>query len=400
LNFQQASKRIDELIEEEIAQGKIPGANFVVMYKGKVLYEKAFGYQDLKQTKKLSLDSIFRIFSLSKPVTAVGILRLFEEGKLDLWDPVSKYLPGFINQKVLREDRSVWDWELKPVHRDMTLWDLLTMTSGIPYPGPECEAGVRMKRLFDRIEKGRMQGEFPSTVEIANEVGSLPLQFQPGEHWMYGFSADILGAVAEIVSGKSFDEYIREIVFEPLGMCDTGYFVPEPKRDRFCDFVCAAPDGTLILYDGNELGMEGYHHKPVFISGGAGMVSTIQDYSRFAAMLAAQGTWTGEQGNVRILGRKTAAFMCRNYLSEAQRISYNWDCTKGYGYGCLVRVLMDPGAAATNADIGEFGWDGWSGTYMSVDPKEELVMLYFIQYAGAGMTPLVRRLRSVVYGAF
>lgn len=396
MNIQESQERIDELIQSEIARGSIAGANFLTLHKGKVLLHGSYGYADLKRIKVMNQNIIFRIFSLSKPVTAVAVMRLFEQGRIDLWDPVSMYLEGFQNQKVLKESRSVWSWELEPVKRDMTLWDLLTMTSGIPYPGPECEAGIRMRKLFDEIDRRRENGIAVTTTEMANEIGQIPLQFQPGEHWMYGASADILGAVVEIVSGKKLSDYLKEEIFEPLEMTDTGFFVPEEKRERFSEFSIWNQEGILIPYTGKDFGMEGYEKEPAFQSAGAGMVSTIGDYANFAQMLVNGGTWNGK----KILGRKTIQFMAANHLTSEQRKTLDWYSTIGYGYGCLVRVLMEPGMAAANATVGEYGWDGWSGTYLSIDPGEELAILYFIQRAGAGMTPVVRKLRAITYGLF
>jgi CubicO group peptidase (beta-lactamase class C family) len=394
MNLKEAKKRIDDLIHSEIAQGEIAGANFLAMHSGEPLFQGSYGYADSKKTKKMQENTIFRLFSLTKPVTAVAVLQLFEQGKIDLWDPVCDYLEGFQNQKVLKENNSIWGWESEPVKRDVTLWDLLTMTSGIPYPGPECEAGIRMKRLFDDIQMRRENRSKVTTIELANKIGTIPLQFQPGEHWMYGASADILGAVVEIVTGKTFYEYLKEAILEPLQMTDTGFFVPEEKKARFAEFS-VLEQGRLVPYMGkNDFGMEGWETEPSFQSAGAGLVSTIKDYANFTQMLADFGTW----GKERILGRKTMELLWQNHLNEEQRASFNWYSTIGYGYGCLVRVLMEPGVAATNASVGEFGWDGWGGTYASVDRAEDVTILYFVQRAGAGMMPVVRKLRAVVYG--
>jgi CubicO group peptidase (beta-lactamase class C family) len=394
MNIQEAKKRIDDLINAEIARGEIAGANFLVMHSGEPLFQGSYGYADSKKTKKMQENTIFRLFSLTKPVTATAVLQLFEQGKIDLWDPVCDYLEGFRNQKVLKENTSIWGWEEEPVRRDVTLWDLLTMTSGIPYPGPECEAGIRMKRLFDDVQMRRKNGKKVTTAELANEIGKIPLQFQPGEHWMYGASADILGAVIEMVTDRALHDYLKEEIFEPLQMTDTGFFVPEEKKERFAEFS-VLEQGSLVPYMGkNDFGMEGWDEAPAFESAGAGLVSTMKDYANFTRMLADFGTWRSQ----KILGRKTMELMRQNHLNREQRASFQWDSTIGYGYGCLVRVLMEPGLAATNASVGEFGWDGWSGTYASIDPAEDLTILYFVQRAGAGMMPVVRKLRAVVYG--
>lgn len=379
---------MDRLIRQEVEGGNVMGASALVLYKGRELYYNAFGLADRERGYAMKRDTIIRLYSMSKPVTAAAVMILAERGDLDLMDPVSKYLPCFAGQKV-------WDAHKGeiPAEREVTIYDLLNMTSGITYPDETTEPGRRMGALVERLVKAREKGERVDTQAYMCGIASVPLVFQPGDRWMYGFSADVLGGVVEAVYGRSFGTFLRQELLDPLEMQDTGFFVPEDKQERFAQAYEQTERG-LIPHIGAHL--EEYYKRDVaFESGGAGMVSTLDDYAHFALMLVQGGTYKGR----RILGRKTVDFMVRNHLTERQAESLDWDSVKGYGYGCLMRILENGGAAGSNASHGEFGWDGWTGNYVAMDRKEDLVLLYFIQLCGAGTTPLVRKLRMVTYGA-
>ncbi|MCM1542926.1 MAG: beta-lactamase family protein [Blautia sp.] len=381
---------MDRLIEKEVAEGRVKGASALVIHRDKEIYYNAFGYADAERGIPMGRDTIIRLFSMTKPVTAAAAMILMERGNLDLWDLVSDYLPAFKKPKV-------WSGEKQceiPAERELTVWDLLNMTSGITYPDPAHEPGRRMENVLRGLLDRRERGEKADTQEYARQIATVPLCFQPGEQWMYGYSADILGAVIEAASGKRFGQFLKEELFDPLGMTDTGFFVPEEKRGRFAQYYEWTDEGGLAVYQGSHLG-EYYEEDVAFESGGAGLVSTLDDYRRFASMLVHKG----EYGGKRILGRKTVEFMAQNHLNPRQRESLVWDSVKGYGYGCLMRVLMDRDTAAYNGSLGEFGWDGWTGNYVAMDFTEELVFLYFIQRCGAGATPVVRKLKTVTYGA-
>ena len=380
-------ERIAAIINQEIEAGEIAGANIMVLHKGKEIFFDCYGYADKENKFPVKRDTIFRLFSMSKPITAVATMILVERGEIDVRDAVSKYIPAFAGQKVWCDGREV------PAERDITVWDCLNMTTGIPYPDLCFESGRQMDELFKELIARRENGEVVTTMDYVNRIAQIPLAFQPGERWMYGLSADILGAVIEAVSGKKYSKFLQDEIFLPLGMKDTGFYVPADKEWRFAknyDMV----NGELVPFTRSHLG-EYYKQDVAFESGGAGMVSTIEDYSHFTQMLVNGGTYNG----VRILGRKTIAYMARNHLRPEQMGALNWDSNLGCGYGCLMRVLINQSAAGTNGSLGEFGWDGWTGNYMTVDPSEELTILYFIQRCGAGFTPAMRKLRSVIYGS-
>lgn len=380
-------ERIATIINQEIEAGEIAGANIMVLHKGKEIFFDCYGYADKENKFPVKRDTIFRLFSMSKPITAVATMILVERGEIDVRDAVSKYIPAFAGQKVWCDGREV------PAERDITVWDCLNMTTGIPYPDLSFESGRQMDELFKELIARRENGEVVTTMDYVNRIAQIPLAFQPGERWMYGLSADILGAVIEAVSGKKYSKFLQDEIFLPLGMKDTGFYVPADKEWRFAknyDMV----NGELVPFTRSHLG-EYYKQDVAFESGGAGMVSTIEDYSHFTQMLVNGGTYNG----VRILGRKTVTYMAQNHLRPEQMGALNWDSNLGCGYGCLMRVLINQSAAGTNGSLGEFGWDGWTGNYMTVDPSKELTILYFIQRCGAGFTPAMRKLRSVIYGS-
>ena len=382
----QNQSTIDNLIQTSISAGEYAGASLLVVKDGEELCCKVYGEADMKQHIPVRRDTIFHLYPMSKPVTAVAVMKLYEQGKIDLQAEVGTYLPCFKNNTVWTGSTEV------PANRDITVWDCLNMTSGIPYPGPETESGRRMDEVFRRLIARREAGETVTTMDWMEEVAKVPLVFHPGEQWMYGFSADVLGAVVEAASGRRFGKFLKEEIFEPLGMKDTGFFVPEEKKHRFAVSYENWTDGTLRPFTRSHLG-EYYQPDVAFESGGAGLVSTMDDYAKFAQMLLNNGSFNGTS----ILKPETVALMSRNYLTEVQRIGYNWDSVQGYGYGCLMRCLEDKAAAQTCGDIGEYGWDGWTGNYVTINPEKNMVLLFFVQRCGTGFGELTRKVREEVY---
>lgn len=390
-------KRLDNSISSKLWENYrnpdcIAGAAVCVMHRGKEVYRKEYGYADKERKILMAPDSIFRCYSMTKPVTAVAVMALAERGLLCLNDPVSMYLPGFCGQQVLTVKGLV------PVRREVTIQNLLDMTSGVAYPDIAYPAGQVMQNMIDEYYWKLYEEDTPtSTYDLANLIGQQPLKFQPGEGWCYGFGADVLGAVIEVVTGRTFGEYLRETIFEPLGMDDTDFYVPEEKQSRLCQYYQYIPEAqALEPCKWQHLGLAFRHlEKPVFESGGAGLVSTIDDYAKFALMMLGKGTYQG----VRILGRKTVECMVRNHLNEKQMADMDWEELQGYGYGNFMRVMTDAGAANMFGSEGEFGWDGWLGSYVSIDPKEELVILFVVQKCeGSGYRNL-QAIRNIIYSS-
>ena len=355
---------VQNTLSRFVSEGQIAGCAAKILRDDEVLYEGSFGYADIEHQIRMSAtDTIFPIASMSKVITVAGILQLYEQGLFKLWDPVSEYLPGF-KRPTIAVEKSDGSYEIVPAKGEITMRQLLTMTSGVPYPGKDTAAARIANQKGDEYLAAH-HNVMPQTVDYCNMVGQLPLAFEPGEKWMYGFSIDVLGAVIEVLSGQTLGTYLKEHIFDPLDMKDTGFFVPAEKRGR-----------VATLYHINE-GMKPAQRtipteKPAFESGGGGLFSTVQDYSRFAQMLLHGGTLDGE----RILGRKTIDLIATDHLTPAQQATHNWDTQRGYGYGLGVRVMTHPELADINGSLGEWGWDGAFGNWFCVDPKEHLTCVY------------------------
>lgn len=377
---------ISRKINGEISYGGIAGANVAVISKGETVYSASFGMADKENSIPMKEDTIFRLFSMTKPVTAAAAMILLERGEIELSDPLKWYLPTFEAPCVLDESGK------RPAERDITLRDLLTMTSGIPYPDGH-PSGQAMGELWGRQSENYLNGEkLLNTREFALEMGRRPLTFTPGDRWMYGASADVMGAVIETVSGTSFGGFLRREIFEPLGMNDTGFYIPPEKYGRLAQAYEYQQDG-LKPFKHFHLCLTDYKAPPAFESGGAGLVSTIGDYSKFVKMLMNRGEFNGK----RIMGRKTVELMTKNFLTKEQLRSADWDTMTGQGYGCFMRVLMDRTLAGFNCTEGQYGWDGWMGCFFTIDPVEDLAMLYFIQNAGAGCSKTARQLQNIIW---
>ena len=354
---------IQDTLSRFVDSGEIAGCAVKILRNDRTLFEGSFGYADIEHKIPMSSENtIFAIASMSKVITVAGIMRLYEQGRFKMWDKVSDYLPGFRNPKIAVE-KPDGSHEIVDAKGEVTMRQLFTMTSGVPYGWADTAAG----RIRAEKEKEWQEAKkpFPGMIEYANLVGQLPLAFEPGERWMYGFSIDILGAVIEVLTGQTLGEYLKENIFDPLGMKDTGFFVPKEKYGRIA-----------TLYHVNE-GLKPEERwfnseKPEFESGGGGMYSTVQDYSRFAQMLLHGGTLDG----VRILGRKTVDLISTDHLTPEQRKGDSWDTQRGYGYGLGVRVMTNPELAGINGSVGEWGWDGAFGNWFCVDPKENLTCVY------------------------
>lgn len=383
-------KYLSDVINEEISNGQISGASTAVLKDGEVVFRKEYGYADIEKGKKMARDTIFRLFSLTKPITAVAAMILFERGIIDLESPVKNYISGYENMKVIKDGKYI------PANSEITIHNLLNMTAGMVYGGDWCESCAEMQKLYDDLKLRIENGEEFTTLQIAELLAQKPLMFHPGESWTYGTCADVMGAVIEKASGMRFSEFLEREVFEPLGMADTGFYIPDDKYDRLAQiyYYDEAEKKSKVFNDFHLL-LTDYKKPPAFESGGAGLVSTLDDYMKFASMLLNKGEYNGK----RILGRKTVEYMTTNQMTEYQMPALYYGATKGYGYGNYMRILVDKTTAATNASLGEFGWDGWTGDYVTISPNDNMVFLYFIQRCGTGCNETTRKLRQIVYGA-
>ncbi|WP_078431103.1 serine hydrolase domain-containing protein [Metabacillus halosaccharovorans] len=383
------SNQIKKALRKSLDNQDIAGANLLVLKRGEEIFYHEDGFADIEANKPILRDSIFRLYSMTKPVTAAAAMILVERGEIDLNEPVSQFLDGFKYQMVEKNGKLI------TVEREVTFHDLLSMTSGLVYGGDE-QAGQGTAAVFEEIDC-KLLGDSPlSTIEAMNKLGKVPLAFQPGSSWQYGTSSDVLGAVIEVVSGQKFGEFLRKELFDPLQMNDTGFWLPEEKRSRLVKTYTNSEEGGLELYTGNHLGI--IHHmdrNPAFESGGAGLVSTVDDYAKFAKMLMNQGTLEG----TKLLRPKTVSFLTSATLNIEQQKGFDLWGQLGYSYGNFMRVLTDQSQSASIGSLGEYGWDGWLGCYFINCPKDELTFLFMMQKKDSGTTPLTRKLRNIVFSA-
>ncbi len=376
--------KVTDILAAAVENGECAGANVLVRrYGEEVLYTQA-GMADIESGRLIQRDSIFRLYSQSKPVTAAAVMLLVERGLIDLMDGVDKFLPGFRNPKVVDEKG-----QITQAYRAPWIIELLGMTAGLSYPG-EDPAGQYAARVFEEAHEEIRKGGGIPTVALMNRLGEQPLAFQPGTHWRYSTCADALGAVIEVVSRMRFGDFLRKEFFEPLHMPDTGFFVPAEKMDRFVTCYERVADG-LTPWLGMNLACGVYDRDPTFESGGAGLVSTLEDYSHFADMMLNGGEWQGQ----RILSPASVKFLTEPQLTDGPRRDL-WDSLCGYSYGKLCRICVEPGQAGGLALPGEYGWDGWLGSYYCNFPSAGMTILSMQNTTNTGTSALVRKVRNAV----
>lgn len=383
-------KRMDALIDQHVSERKIAGAVTLIARKGKIAYLNATGLADTD--KPMQADTIFRIVSMTKPITSVAVMLLYEKGLLLPSDPVSKYIPEFRNQKVveMQPEGSEFPYKLVPVKRDMTVHDLLTHTSGLLYlastgwfPNPKREQVVSFYRDAG-ITDGFCRPD-ETIGDMVKRLATLPLYAQPGEVWEYGLSADVLGYLVEVVSGQKFDKFVETEIFQPLKMKDSHFYIPEEKLTRLsADWDSdwkghlkrvEAPliDGDLALCPNDAYSTSGQ-----YLSGGASVLSTAYDYFRFAQMLLNGGQLDG----VRLLSRKTVELMtATNHIGDKEADLLH---SKGWKFGLGFAIQNDREHSVDSGDKGVFEWAGYYSTRFSVNPKEETVTIFLSQTSPFG----------------
>lgn len=382
--------RLGEVLEQSVQAGQIAGGNLCVLHKGEEVYYAESGYADIANQKKIERDSIFRLYSMTKPITSAAVMLLMERGVIDLLDPVSKYIPTFAETKVATTEGDI------KADRQVTIKDCLSMTSGLTYNCDPDPASRDAALVYEELDQ-RLYSDNPmTTMEMALKMGQGRLAFQPGEGWRYGTSADILGAVVEAASGVRFGEFLKREFFEPLNMVDTDFRLDVSKRNRLTKVYEAAADG-FVEYHGNHLGICNHMDADIrFESGGAGLVSTIADYIHFAQMLMNKGTYRGRT----YLAPATVAYMTGCRLDSHQQVMMRgWESLAGYNYGNLMRVMTEPSLAVMNVSPGEYGWDGWLGPYFANMPYDDTTFLMMVQLRDAGTFTLTRKLRNVLAAA-
>ncbi len=376
-------EQIDSICRD-FAENGAAGAACLVYRDGSELYSGCFGFADRETRTPMRRDSIVRLFSLTKPVTAAAAMILMERGLLSPDDPVSRFFPEYEKLTRLDGDRLV------PCRNELKIAHLLTMTSGLPYPNVYDLSVRKAEELFNRVSAGYSGGAPVTTQDLARAAAEIPLTFEPGTRWDYGISADVLGAVIEKAADMQYSEFLRKNLFEPLGMNDTGFYVPAEKLSRF-SALYKWSGGTIVRDGENYLALNDFRSPPSFESGGAGLCSTIDDYARFVNMLCSRG----EYGGVRIFGSDTFEYMTSPKLSPEQNTM--WDRLRGYNYGCMMRIMTAPGIAEVKTGAGEFGWDGWTGTYFNANAGNGVAVLFFTQLSGAGTSWQATEISRIVY---
>ncbi len=366
------------------------------------------GMADIENERPYQRDTIARLYSMTKPVTAVAAMILMEEGKLDFAAELYRYLPEFKNVKVCTEHGR--SGNPQPASRPILIQDLLNMTSGYGY-GAWGEASFYGEHLTSKLindlnedEKDGGKNQI-TTREFARRIAAIPLNFEPGTEYNYGYSADILGAVIEEVSGMKFSQFLYNRIFKPLGMNDTDFYVPDSKQGRLAKVYRSVEDWSegvekhrLELFTDCNLGIQDkMNHKPAFESGGAGLCSTVDDYMKFALMLNNGGCLD----DCRILSENTVRrFSESRLMPDVQRtFDIKMPHLAGYSYCNLMRVAANPGACNVFTSKGEFGWDGWLGPYMSVDRESGITIVMTMQRCDSGTTAAARCARNIIYSS-
>ena len=390
--------------EKYIQNGKLAGIQTLVARKGKIVHFKSTGLRDVENKKKIEKDTIFRIYSMTKPITSVALMQLFEQGLFQLADPVSKFLPEFKNPRVFVSG-SFPHFMTRPADRDITVRDLLTHTAGLTY-GFHYRTNIdhAYRKVWTGPKGDNTDFSFPplNLEDFSKSIASLPLEFSPGDKWNYSVATDICGRLIEVLSGKNLDEYFSENIFKPLKMKDTGFFVPKNKINRFASCYERTPKEYLKLQDTGD-NKSGYSSSPLHLSGGGGLVSTTQDYYNFCQMLLNGGTFEDK----RILSRKTIELMTSNHLPENQDMvtmgsegSFSEIRYKGVGFGLGFGVNIDLADTQNSGSVGSYNWGGAASTFFWVDPEEELICILMTQLMPSGYYPIRMQMQSMVYSAF
>ncbi|GLQ06128.1 serine hydrolase domain-containing protein [Sneathiella chinensis] len=390
----QRLENITDWMKRYVEAGKLPGAQTLVMREGEVVYSNWTGYRDVERAQDWTGDTIARFYSMTKPITSVALMTLYEKGLFHLDDPIERFIPAFADMRVMRKNAVSLD-DTEPCRTKPTIHHLLTHCSGLTY---DFNKGV----LEDAYAEEKMdfmpnRGTLEDQVE---RLARLPLKFEPGTRWNYGVSTDVVGRLVEVISGKSLDVYLREVILEPLGMKDTRFDVTPEMVGRFASSYTPKRDGSLRLVDRAEDSLFAEGRVQGF-SGGGGLVSTVEDYSKFAEMIRQRGA-LGEDGP-RILGSRTVEFMMENHmpgdLASMGQPVFSEVSFEGVGFGLGGWVMLNPAKAQMLGTPGDFGWGGLASTVFWVDPLEDLTVVFSTQLLPSSYHPLRKEIRALVYQA-
>jgi len=388
--------RIDDYLDRKYVQpGKLPGTLTLVARRGEVAHLGVRGHADVERGAPLAEDTIFRIYSMTKPVTSVAFMQLVEKGLVALDDPVHRYIPEWKTLGVFAAGTGKLGFQTRPVSRPMQIVDLLRHTSGLTYgfqTRTNVDEAYRRAGVGEIEKSGTMRG-------MIEALAKLPLEFSPGDYWNYSVSTDVLGYLIEVVDGRPLERYLAEELFQPLGMTDTGFHVREGEAHRFAACYQPTATGGMALQD--DPATSSFLAPPSFISGGGGLVSTAQDYLAFCQMLLAGGAAKGR----RFLSRKTLDLMTANHLPggvDLPKLSqslFSEAAYDGIGFGLGFATTMNPAATLIPGSAGDYFWGGAASTFFWIDPAEELVCIFMTQLIPSSTYPVRRELRTLVYSA-
>lgn len=377
------SEAVHRFLEETIKTGPT-GCALQVSRAGTVLYRGFHGFMDREKQNPVTPDTIYRIYSMTKVITCTAAMMLYERGAFLLDEPLYNYLPEYREMQVCQYD-SAQSMHLEPAKMPIRIRDLFCMTSGFTYYGEDSETQRQVAKVY-----ADCKGQRANLRETVRRLSRVPLAFEPGSRWYYGVSHDILGALIEVLSGKTLAQFFQDEIFTPLGMENTSFRLPAEKRQQLCGMYETQPDGSLLPH---TTWHDYYEEKDVYESGGAGLLSTLEDYTRFTEALA-----RGEKTGQRLLSPNTRALMAANHLTgQALRDYQTGSVRSGYGYGLGVRVMTDPVLGGCNGTAGEFGWGGLAGTWMLVDPARALSAVYMHQLVPNRGDEIHPRLRAMIY---
>jgi CubicO group peptidase (beta-lactamase class C family) len=386
-------RNLSRLVQGYIDDGKLPGAISLVARRGKVVHFETFGNMDDERRKPMRSDTIFRFYSMTKPIASVGLMMQYEQGKFQLEDPASKFIPELQGLKVLAGGAAD-NYQVRDATREMTVRDLLMHTSGLVARDTQSPVG----ELYRRAGFAGADSKF-TLAEMVRRLSEIPLEVDPGSQWIYGISTDLVGYLCEILSGLPFDRYLDERILGPLGMVDTSFSVPESNVDRFA--ANYAPHAGAPRYRLVDDPLSSPYTRPrTYFSGSGGLVSTAADYLRFCRMLANGGHLDG----VRIIGPRTLRLMTINHLPGGKDLATvaqtaGETAREGVGFGLGFAVLIDQAVAQIIGTPGEFYWGGAASTAFFVNPVEDLIMIFLTQLRPSSTYPIRRELRATTYSA-
>jgi len=387
-------RRVDHVTHEYVDRGKLPGVQVLISRRGQLVHHDCYGWTDVEAEVPVREDTIYRIYSMTKPITSVGLMMLFEEGAFLLENPVSRYLPEFAESQVWVGGTADAP-QTRPALRPVTVHDMLTHLSGLTY-------GFHFQHPLDELYRRHGLGDFArepdyDLAEGVARMASLPLLFDPGTRWNYSMSTDVCGRLIEVMSGQPLDVFLKERILDPLGMVDTAFAAPEEAVDRCSVLYIRGGDGKLQKLAGARQ----MTRPPSFLSGGGGLVGTGRDYLRFTEMLLNGGELDG----VRLLSPRTVAYMARNHLPGGRLLNEMGQSTfaevamEGTGFGLGFGTVEDAAAQQNLANEGEFSWGGAASTAFWVDPVDELCVVFMTQLLPSSTYPIRRQLRAAVLQA-